>query len=210
MRGSIGRPVRVVNTKSGWRPGRAHVGPVAGLTFGRDLESLAGGIQRRKRAAPGGGLDRAEDELAADALDLLGVIEGNQSVSDNDWESITRGGDRAIKSWIDDQMRGKPCAIVLIGSQTAGRKWINYEIEKAWNSRRGVLGVYVHNLKDHSGRQSTMGKNPFNYLTVGNQNMSDIVDAYNPPHTVSTLVYDHIKANLGSWIDEAITIRNQH
>lgn len=55
----------------GWWPGSTHVGPVGGLAFGLELEGLAGGVEQRECAAPGVGLDRAEDELAADALDLL-------------------------------------------------------------------------------------------------------------------------------------------
>jgi hypothetical protein len=31
----------------------------------------------------------------------IGVIEGNAAVSDNDWQSITSGGDAAVQRWID-------------------------------------------------------------------------------------------------------------
>lgn len=41
------------------------------------------------------------------------------------------GGDPAIEAWIDAEMNGRTCAIVLIGNGTANRKWINYEITKA-------------------------------------------------------------------------------
>ena len=77
LRGSIGRPVRVVNTRSVGGQARAHVGPVGGLAFGLELEGLACGVQQRECAAPGVGLDRAEDELAADALDLLANMDGS-------------------------------------------------------------------------------------------------------------------------------------
>ena len=35
---------------------------------------------------------------------------------------------------------------MLVGSDTAGRKWISYEIDKSWDDGEGVLGIYVHNL----------------------------------------------------------------
>lgn len=38
--------------------------------------------------------------------------------------------------------------VVLIGEDTAKRKWVKYEIKKAWNEGKGVLGIYIHNLKD--------------------------------------------------------------
>jgi hypothetical protein len=77
----------------------------------------------------------------------MGVIEGNQPVSDNDWEQIKKGGDVAIKKWINEQLNGRSCTIVLIGTNTAERKWIKYEIEKTWNDGKGLLGIYIHNLK---------------------------------------------------------------
>ncbi|MCZ2903256.1 TIR domain-containing protein [Burkholderia thailandensis] len=63
----------------------------------------------------------------------IGAIEGNKPAADNDWEAVTRGGDDAIKSWIATQMQGRTCIVVLVGSNTANRKWINYEIVKGWD-----------------------------------------------------------------------------
>src|SRR4051794_7473629 len=81
----------------------------------------------------------------------VGVVEGNRPASDNDWESIKSRGEDAIREWINDQLYGKSCAAVLIGANTAGRKWITYEIRKAWSDRKGVFGIYIHGLKDLDG-----------------------------------------------------------
>lgn len=78
----------------------------------------------------------------------MGMVEGNAAVSDNDWETVTRGGATAIRRWIDGQLHGRSCAVVLIGSHTAGRKWIKYEIEQAWKTKKGLLGIYIHGLQD--------------------------------------------------------------
>lgn len=43
------------------------------------------------------------DKWRAAQVRHMGVIEGNVPVSDNDWETITRGGDAAIERWIADQ-----------------------------------------------------------------------------------------------------------
>jgi hypothetical protein len=45
------------------------------------------------------------DNARASQVRNIGVIEGNKPVSDNDWESITKGGDDAIKRWIASQMK---------------------------------------------------------------------------------------------------------
>ena len=59
------------------------------------------------------------DNWRASQVRNMGVIEGNQAVADNDWETVTKGGDAAIKKWIDDQMVGRSCVVVLIGSAAA-------------------------------------------------------------------------------------------
>jgi hypothetical protein len=66
------------------------------------------------------------DNWRASQVRNMGVIEGNAPVSDNDWESVTKGGDPAIKKWVADQLDGKSCTIVLVGQSTAGRKWISH------------------------------------------------------------------------------------
>jgi len=140
----------------------------------------------------------------------IGTIEENQAAKDNDWETITKGGDAAIQRWIDGQLEGRTCTILLIGPETAGRKWINYEIQKTWRDGKGILGIYIHNLKDSSGNQAKKGANPFSNFTLnsGKTNMSAVVKAYDPPFTDSKMVYAHIAANIGIWIEEAIRIRN--
>lgn len=152
------------------------------------------------------------DNWRASQVRNMGAVEGNAPVSDNDWETVTRGGDDAIRRWIDGQLDGKSCAVVLIGSGTAGRKWINYEIEKAWNSEKGLLGIFVHNLKDAQQNQSAKGTNPFDELTMkrDGRKLSTIVKAYDPPSSVSTSAYDHIKTNIQTWVEEAIRIRNSY
>jgi hypothetical protein len=153
------------------------------------------------------------DNWRAAQVRNMGVIEGNVPVSDNDWESITRGGDKKIEEWIDNQLQGKSCTIVLIGTSTAGRKWIKYEIGKSWNAKRGLLGVYIHNLKDMDGNQSTKGRNPFDDFTMDrdkSQKLSSIVKAYDPPFSTSSNVYEHIKNNIANWVEEAISIRDNY
>ena len=140
----------------------------------------------------------------------IGAIEGNPPASDNDWESITSGGNAAIQKWIDGQLSGKSCALVLIGANTAGRKWIKYEIKKAWELGKGVLGVYIHRLKDFAGNQSSQGNNPFDDVNISGTSLSSIVKAYNPPYLDSKQVYGHISDNIAGWIDEAITIRGKY
>ena len=140
----------------------------------------------------------------------IGAIEGNQEVSDNDWETIKKGGDAAIEKWIANQMKGRDCTIVLIGKDTAGRKWINHEIKESWNAEMGVLGIRIHNLKHHDGEQCVAGANPFDYVSLGATKLSSIVKVYDPPYNISTNVYDYIKTNIATWVEDAIAIRKKY
>src|SRR5216684_3356912 len=102
------------------------------------------------------------DYWRAGTVRSIGVIEGNQPASDNEWESIVSGADKdqKIQNWISSQMKGRACAIVLVGTNTANRKWINYEIVKAWNDGIGVVGIHIHGLKDCDELTCAQGTNP--------------------------------------------------
>ncbi len=154
------------------------------------------------------------DNWRANQIRNMGKIEGNPVATTNKWEEVTKGGSKAIEKWIDDNMSGKSCVIVLIGENTANRKWIDHEIKKAWNEGRGLLGIYIHNLKDSNGEKANKGNNPFEDFTLEVNGkvvkLSSIVKCYNPPYSTSTYVYDYIKENLEDWIEEAIAIRNEY
>jgi len=149
------------------------------------------------------------DNWRASQVRNIGVIEGNEPAKDNDWESVSRGGDAAIEKWIDSQMSGRSCVIVLIGAGTAGRKWITHEISKGWNDGKGVVGIRIHKLKDRNGNTANTGSNPFDHVTFkssGNK-LSSVVKVYDPPGYDSRDVYAHISDNLSKWVEEAVAIR---
>ena len=140
----------------------------------------------------------------------IGKIEGNKSASDNDWETVKKGGDKAIQKWIDDQLDGRSCTIVLIGTNTAGRKWINYEIEKSWNDGKGILGIYIHNLRNEESKQSKKGSNPFDGYTIVKKTLYSIIKTYDPPSNDSKEVYAYISNHIEEWIEKAIEIRSNY
>ena len=108
-------------------------------------------------------------------------------------------------------MQGRSCVVVLIGSGTAGRKWITHEIVKAWNDMKGVLGVHIHKLKSSDGETSVKGGNPFDHVKFKNgTKLSSVVKVYDPPGTDSNSVYNHIKDNIENWIETAIDIRSKN
>ena len=136
----------------------------------------------------------------------MGIVDSSSTWSANDWEEVRYKTEAKIKEWIDSQMAMRSCIVVLIGSDTSSRKWVKYEIEKAYELRKGIVGVYIHNLKDSNGNQSLPGANPFyNVFNSEGKRLSNYVECYNPPHSTSTYAYYDIKDNLIDYIERAIS-----
>jgi len=149
------------------------------------------------------------DGWRASQVRNMGALEGNAPCSDNDWEAVKKGGDRAIEKWIAEQLVGRSCTVVLVGGETANRKWVIHEIQESWNANKGVLGIRIHYLKDRAGSAGTYGANPFDKLTLqnGSKRLSSIVKLYDPTGWISTDVYKNIQENIAGWVEEAIRIR---
>ncbi len=137
----------------------------------------------------------------------IGSLDGNAPVSPNEWEQLKRTGDSAIEKWIDENMRYRSCVIVLIGTDTASRRWVRYEIQKAWMDGKGLLGIYIHNINDPVYGKCRKGNNPFANFSLGNRNMAEIVPCYDPN---SWDAYNDIRNHIDSWIENAISVRNRY
>lgn len=149
-----------------------------------------------------------KDNWRASQVRNMGKVDGNSTFSDNDWEEVKEKTDSKIKEWIDEQLQMRSCLVVLIGSSTSGRKWINYEIDRAYEMGKGIVGIYVHGLEDSHGCQTEKGSNPFyNRLTKDGERLSKYVNCYDPPYSSSKNVYSDIERNIETLIEDAISNR---
>lgn len=136
----------------------------------------------------------------------IGAIERAEPVKANDWETVKRGGDASIERWIDAQLKGRDCLVVLVGSQTAERKWVLREIAKAWDGGIGVIGIRIHQLLGTDSRGCSAGLNPFDQINLTNgSKLSSRVTLYNPAGADSKAVYSTISDNLLKWINEGVS-----
>ena len=115
-----------------------------------------------------------------------------------EWDIIRMGGDGAILRWIDAQLRGTSVTVVLIGAETANRQWINYEIVESVRRGNGLLGVYIHNVRDASGSTTAKGDNPFDYVTRRNTGAK-----LSKEYATYDWVRDDGPRNLPRWVDAA-------
>lgn len=117
-----------------------------------------------------------------------------------DFEKIEKQGDAAIKKWIDEQLVGTSVTVVLIGSDTSNRPYVQYELQKSYAKGNGIIGVYVHNQKDQNGNTSTKGSNAFGELGKDEKGQPvyffQIAKEYD-------YINDNGYKNLGEWIESA-------
>ncbi|MFG2904943.1 TIR domain-containing protein [Kitasatospora sp. NPDC048286] len=102
------------------------------------------------------------------------------------WEDAKLVGDAALRRLMDDGLMRTSVTAVLIGAETASRRWVRYEIDKSIERGNGLFGIYIHNIKDRFGSTDRLGLNPL-------------------PASCKTYdwVYNDGYNNLGSWVESA-------
>ncbi len=116
------------------------------------------------------------------------------------WESIERQGDAAIKRWIGAQLSGTSVTVVLIGPETANRRWVQYEVQQSYSKGNGLLAVTLHNIKDFAGKNDTAGSNSFG--AIGKDKSGNDVYFFQVAKTYDWVSNDGYK-NFGTWVEEA-------
>ena len=156
--------------------------------------------------------DEVEDNFRAENVRTFAALEGNSPASFSALKAFEEGGDEAVMHWINNQMNGRQCTIVLIGPTTARHGWTYYEIVKAWNEGMGVVGLFIHGLKNARGSFSAKGTNPFDHVTFeeNGATLSSVAKCYDPTAKDQKTSFDWIAKNLHLAVEEAIRIRGQH
>ncbi|MFF7681842.1 TIR domain-containing protein [Microbacterium sp. NPDC007973] len=139
-------------------------------------------------------------------VEKMGALEGQPILNSQEWEKIQGQGDDAVRKWIDEQMKHKRTVVVLIGSQTATRPWVKYEIEKAWAEGRPLLGIRIHGLSS-MGSVDTEGANPFDSADVP----ADSIPIFDPTRRDwrgdidSKATYNYLADNIETWTQNGAT-----
>lgn len=151
------------------------------------------------------------DVWRASMVRNMGKVDKSSTFSDNDWEEVRYKTEARIKAWIDSQMAMRSCLVVLVGYETSQRKWVKYEIEKAMELHKGIVGIRVNRLENSRGEQDPEGSNPFyNILTSDGHRLSNYVTLYETSYISSPYVYDDINDNIEDLIEDAISNRLEY
>lgn len=116
------------------------------------------------------------------------------------WEKTKKQGVEAIKRLIGTGLKGTTVTVVLIGAQTAQRRWVTYEIEESYKRGNGLLGIYIHKIEDQSGLRSAKGQNPFGNFTTKKNGRTRYLSELYPTYD---WLDDNGYRNFGTWIERA-------
>ena len=118
-----------------------------------------------------------------------------------DFEQVKCQGDAAVYDWINKQLDGTSVTVVLIGSDTLTRPYVQYEIRQSLQRGNAVIGVLIHSIKDmRTGMSSSCG------------NVHTIIGYYKdgtPAYfdNICDGIYDYLSQNgyqnMGDWIENA-------
>jgi hypothetical protein len=115
------------------------------------------------------------------------------------WEEVKKKGEEAVRRWVNRQLEGTSVTVVLIGAQTSKRKYVIYEIKRSYEKGNGLLGVYIHKLKDKDGRADYKGKNPFDNLYIEKDGRKVYLSEIYPTYD---WVGDDGYNNFGDWVEK--------
>jgi hypothetical protein len=133
------------------------------------------------------------DLWRANVVRNSGLIEGLSAAGFHDasaWEEARRKGDDAVRTLIDNGLNSTSVTVVLIGAETAARRYVSYEVEKSIARGNGLLAVRINNIKDKDGRTDPPGEIP------------EVLAKAGAP------VYTWQYGKLGEWVEQAY--RNAH
>lgn len=116
------------------------------------------------------------------------------------WETAKKEGDEAIKRMIDKGLKNTSVTVVLIGKETSNRKWVRYELKQSWKIGNGILGVFIHQIKDKHNNTDAKGDTAFGPIfTSPNDNKKYFFERFKTYDWID----DNGYKNFGEWVEKA-------
>lgn len=140
----------------------------------------------------------------------MGALDGQEILPAQEWEEVKRRGNAAVEAWINEKMNYKQAVIVMIGSETASRPFVQYEIRRAWQMKKPMLGIMIHGLQDSDKQVGAPGVNPFKQFGFrdSEKTFADYVPVFDPArytgmaYPASTDIHAAIRSNLTTWASQ--------
>lgn len=133
---------------------------------------------------------------------------GDYVFFDINWTVLTHLPEETVKAMIDEQLARCDCLLLLITEKTSQCPMVNYEIQRAYEMKKGIAAIYVHHLRPDPSLSAQKGANPFFYLrTVTKERLCTYLTCYDPPFSSTRFAYDDIYSKLDILIEEAVRLK---
>ncbi len=109
------------------------------------------------------------------------------------WAGARNTGPAEVQRLIDEALKGTSATVVLIGERTAELDYVDYAIDRSIARQNGILGIFIHGLKDENGETGTKGAVP--YASEAAERLE--------AHGYAT--YDWDPERFAEWVEEAAT-----
>lgn len=97
------------------------------------------------------------------------IVDGTAAAGFQDaslWEEAKSKGDGFLMRLINAALEGTSVTTVLIGTETASRRWVDYEIEQSIKRGNGLLGIHIDQVRDRYGQTCLRGPVPKRLLDI--------------------------------------------
>jgi hypothetical protein len=136
-----------------------------------------------------------DDIFRVNVVRKSGVVLGTAAAGFQDaslWEKAKKKGTAAVKRLIDRGLEGTTVTCVLIGQETASRRYVSYEIEQSAKRGNGLLGIHINGIKDIKGDT---------HFWRGS--VPAALEKYSAP------IYDWDQTAFGEWVEKAYKRANE-
>ncbi len=138
------------------------------------------------------------------------VTQGKEAagfVDKAEFEQTKRKGNQAVYNWIDKQLKGTSVTVVLLGSETLNRPFVQYEICKSIERGNGLIGVYIHGIQDMRTLKHSSKANPHTIIGHYQDGSPAFFD------NVCDGIYDYVSQkgylNMANWVEKAAKAHNK-
>jgi len=104
-----------------------------------------------------------EDIWRVNQIRNSGVVFGARPAGFADrslWEEAKAKNAKVLTKLIQDGLSGTSVTAVLIGQQTASRRWVTYEISESIKRGNALIGIHINAVLDRSGGTTRKGAVP--------------------------------------------------
>lgn len=119
-----------------------------------------------------------------------------------EFEKIKRTGDQAVYNWIDKQLKDTSVTIVLLGTNTLSRKFVQYEICESIKRGNAIVGIYINGIRDMITGQTTKKSNTHIAIGKYSGNIPAYFDSF--CDEIHDYVTENGYSNLDKWVESAV------